>query len=113
MLLVFSTSTSPPLPLGPPDPPTAIVNVFRNFERLTVPGGGVTIEPRWPLPPVPPPPPTLCARMPSASSAVVMSVPLLVTWTSPPLLALPPLPPRLRLNCLFFASQSGLSPGHG
>ena len=84
VLPAFSvTVTVCPLPPAPPDPPIA------KFSAAIAPAVLDTE-----VPPLPPPPPTLCAKTPCAQSPLVVTLPELVTLTSPPSPAAPPLPPR-------------------
>src|SRR6516225_9005845 len=77
---VLMTVTLPPSPPLPPLPPTWLPSVpplmFSAPER----------------PPDPPPPPTLWAKIPTELFLLMVMVPVLVTFTSPPLPPLPPLP---------------------
>ncbi len=86
------TSTSPPSPAAPPWPPIETLTEV----ALVVPAAflaKLSEKPRA-SPPQPPPPPTDWATMPVELPPMVLSEPLLITWTRPPLPASPPKPPR-------------------
>src|SRR5512139_2136181 len=110
MLPVFRTVTLSPFPLLPPDPPTITCQFFIKptwLKGIVASSRGLSV-PRTPLPPFPPPPPMLCAKIPAESAPRVTMSPLLVTSTTPPLLAPPPFPPTATAKLQLFLSPVAL-----